>query len=205
VATFFFLNIAESVQKTILKTHGFPTIDSQQPMAVGSPEISIGPPTIILSRSETAEIEYIPERFLLRLNTNLVDLRDSFQRVCKAFEAFHYGFSEVARYFEINVPNHPIEIPNLGKKIRKEVLLGKFGEISRVFGEELGVYNFGISNLETPLTDKWLNLQFTPDHNSPNNRLLFRLTRRCGSVSEVDTFLTSLEERIDQVIRLFMS
>ncbi|MCS4537592.1 MAG: hypothetical protein HYY67_01860 [Thaumarchaeota archaeon] len=205
MATFLFLNIAESVQKTILKTHGFPTTDSQQPTVVSPSEISIGPPTVILSRSETTEIDYVPERYLMRLNTNLADLRDSFQKVCKAFEAFHYSFSDVARYFEVNIPNHPIEIPNLVKTVRKEVSLGKFGEIKRVFGEELGVYNFGISNLETPLNDKWLSLQFTPDHNSPNNRLLFRLTKRLGSVDEVDTFLTSLEERIDQVIRLFMS
>ena len=159
VAIFFKLNIHPNIQKEILgKEEGFmiaaPEIANRE-IALG---ISMGPPIIPIAEIENAKIEYIGERFLLRIKTSLNKIHEVSKKILSAFENSGYPISEMVRYCEFIFPEQSLEMPNVVNKLRKMISVSIGSSISTIFGIELKPYSFSLSYPETPLSDDWTHI-----------------------------------------------
>ncbi len=204
VAIFLKLDIHPNIQKEILSKGGFKAATLRVPAGEIAPGISIGPSAIPIAEIENAKIEYIGERYLLRIATTLNKIHEVSEKVGSSFEKSGYLFQEMVRYCEFNFPEQTLEIPFLVRKIRSMVNVPAAGVVSSIFGVELEPYSFSLSYPGTPLTDQWTHIAFTPEPNNPKNRVILKITKRTPTYSEMIDFLSDIETKIERVKELFL-
>jgi hypothetical protein len=106
------------------------------------------------------------------------------------------------RYVEINFPSQPIDIKEAVKGIRSTIIIKNGGQLSKLVGNDVGVFSFSLSSPETPLTLNWLHLRIDPDVNSPNVRLSLSIIKRADKFSEATGFLTKIPQILAAVKQL---
>ncbi|MBE0515771.1 MAG: hypothetical protein IBX41_00035 [Methanophagales archaeon] len=203
VAIFFKLDINPNIQMEILSKGGFKAATQRIITREIAPGMAIGPSFVPIAETENATIEYNGERYLLRLATSLNKIHKVSEKVSSAFEKSGYPFSEMVRYCEFNFPDQSLEIPDLINKIRSMITVHTAGVLSSIFGVELEPYSFSLSYPETPLTDQWMHVTFTPESNNPENRVILKITKRTPTYDEMLDFLLDIESKIENIKDLF--
>jgi len=202
-AIFLKLDIPPNIQKEILSKEGFKIAALQIPGEI-APGISMGPPALPIAEIENGKIEYVSERYLLRIATSLNKIHEVSKNVLSAFENSGYPFSEMVRYCEFSFPEQSLEMPNVVNKIREMISVPIGSDISAIFGIELKPYSFSLSYPETPLTDEWTHITFTPEPNNPKNSVMLKITKRTSTYSEMLGFLSDIESKVERVMGLLV-
>jgi len=201
VAIFFRLNINLNIQRRIFREEEFGGTLVEPPKEI-APGIAFGPSEIAVTEIDKSKVRYNADRYLLLIESDLNKIYEVNKKVASVFRKYYYPFSEVVRYCEFNFPDQPLEISDLANKIRSQIKATNF-DIGAIFGMELKPYSISFSYPESPLNDYWMHVQFTPDANSPNNRIILKITKRTQTHDEMIEFLLGVKDKILQIRGLF--
>lgn len=201
VAIFFRLNINPNIQREIFRVEGLGTSLVEPPKEI-APGIAVGPAEIAITEIDKSRVGYNADRYLLRIESTLNNIYEVNKKVASVFGKYYYPFSEVVRYCEFNFPDQPLEIPDLANKIRLKIKATNF-DIGAIFGMDLKPYSISFSYPESPLNDYWMHVQFTPDANSPSNRIILKITKRTQTHDEMLEFLLGVKDKIMRIRGLF--
>ncbi|MFQ5979944.1 MAG: hypothetical protein ACE5OZ_17575 [Candidatus Heimdallarchaeota archaeon] len=159
-----------------------------------SQDVQIGPPVLLLGSVDEIKFEYIGERYLLRFKCSIGQMKRLFEEVCEAFSE-DFAFSNTVRYFEFNFPGQPIPIDGGVNQIIRTLDVPSAKKVSQYFDiDELGPYSFSLSSPQSPLNDRWINLDFTPLPTNPEGAIFLRITKRAKTDEEMKTFLQKMTD-----------
>jgi hypothetical protein len=167
-----------------------------------APGIAFGPPIMPISQYKTTRIEYIGERYLLRQNGPIAELVELNQLLPSLFEKQKYSLGDNVRYCELDTEFTPLMGRGVIEWVHSHVK-ADMENLSKACGEELKTFSFWATNSDTPLSDEWLNVVIQPDLNSPHSRLLWRITKRTKTHSELAEFLKKVNPIIEELGRMF--
>lgn len=201
VAIFFRLGIGPNIQRRIFGEEGFDISLMTAPKEI-VPGVAVGPADIPITEMDTAKVGYNPDRYLLRIESDLNKIYEVNKEVASIFEKKYYPFPKVVRYCEFNFPEQHLEIPDVANKMRSKIKATNF-DVGTIFGIELKPYSISFSYPESPLNDYWMHVQLTPDANSPNNRLILKITKRTQTHDEMLSFLSGIKNKIMRISGLF--
>lgn len=167
-----------------------------------APGLTIGPPSLAISQYRNTRIEYGRDRHLLRQSGPLIELIELNEILPSLFEKQRYSLNELVRFCELDTRYNPMIGKGIVDWIRSNVKINLEG-LSKVCNEELKPFSFWVSNSDTPLTDKWLNIMLQPDVNSPHNRILWRIIKRTETHGELSEFLKRVKTIKEELARMF--
>lgn len=203
VLIFFKLDIQLPALKSIFSSvENFSDLVGQRRPAQIAPGLTIGPSSLAISKFKNTKIKYTGDRHLLRQSGPLSELVELSEILPSLFEKQSYSLEEIIRFCELGVHFSPLMGKGVVDWIRENVKVNLEG-LSKVCNEELKPFAFWASNSDTALTDNWLNFIFHPDVNSPHNRLLWRMTKRTKTHSELTEFLKRTNAIVEELGRMF--
>lgn len=167
-----------------------------------APGVTIGPPSMPISKYKGVKINYVGARYLLQQNGPLTELLEANEILPSLFGKQGYSLDELVRFCEFDIPYTPLVGKGVVDWIRSNVKVD-LKSLSKVCNEDIKPFAFWISNSDTPLTDDWFNIILQPDINSPHNRLIWRLVKRARTHSELSEFLKRVKPIIDELGRMF--
>jgi len=199
VAVFFKLNLPIPIQQGILQKSGYKLTHTVPKEA--APGVIIGPPTMHIADDEETKttIEYVDDRYLLRIVSPLKDLHKQNKIIASSFKKGEYSFSDIVRYCEFYFSSPSLDAPELIKKI-KSINIGELSSPSLI-GKQLRPYSISVSDPSNPLTDEWTYVSFIPDANCAENKIAIRVTKRTKTHNDMLNFLESIGGRIEEMIK----
>ena len=167
-----------------------------------APGVSFGSPMFAIAQYKHIRIEYLSERFMLRNSGPLEELVELINQLPTLLEKQGYMLKDIVRYYEFDTQSKPMIADSVVDRVRANTQIDLSG-LSKACGEELKPYMLWVSNLDTPLSDKWLNITLQPEVNSPHKRLIWRIVKRTETFKEFSEFLMRTEEIIKEIERMF--
>lgn len=198
VAIFFKLNLPIQIQQEILQENGYKLAPGVPRGIV--PGVMTGPSTIHIADDEETKtkIEYVSDRYLLRIIGPLKHLYKQNEKVASSFANERYLFSDIVRYCEFSFSSMPLNAPELIKKIRSVDIKGL--SFRSLIGRDFRPYSLSVSDPSNPLTDEWTHIIFTPDANCADNKITVIVTKRTKNHSDMLKFLEDIGDKINRII-----
>lgn len=203
VVIFFHLDVPLAALKSIFPSgDNFTSLLGERIPTEIAPGLSIGPPSIGISKYKNTRIEYIGDRYMLRQNGPIPELVELNDVLPSLFEKQSYALNDLTRYCEFDSHNQPLLGKGIVDWIRDKVKVD-VESLSNTCYEELKPFIFWLSNSDNPLTNKWLNIMFQPDINSPHSRLIWRILKRTENHKDLTEFLKNVDSIIREIGRIF--
>jgi hypothetical protein len=203
VVIFFHLEMPLPALKSIFPSgDNFTSLLGERIPAEIAPGLSIGPSLIGISKYKNTRIEYVGDRYMLRQNGPISELVELNDLLPSLFEKQSYALSDLTRFCEFDTYNRPLVGKGIVDWIREKVKVD-VESLSKTCHEELKPFMLWLSNSDTPLTNKWLNIMLQPDINSPHDRLLWRIIKRTENHKDLTEFLKNVDSIIREVGRIF--
>mgnify|MGYP000138423179 CR=1 FL=1 len=196
VAVFFRLRIPPPALKRIFSGDEFssppspPTVEIAPGIVVG-----VGPPReVIALYKNQVKIEYAHDKPMLHIIGPLEEVTKLLRKLPDMFKDYEFNLKEMCRYYEIVFHEQPVDIKNFISRLKQKVVVKNLEYLSKELGErELMVYRLSISNMESPLSDRWLEIILSPDPNAPHARVILKIVKRCPTFEEAIRFLRFVE------------
>jgi hypothetical protein len=203
LSIFFKLNLSPDIQREIFVYEGIEVPKTPPIPLEVSPGIQLGREVDIIGKLHDTILEYVSNRFLFRIRGPLNQISKVLEFIEVTFKNNFYPLSNLARYYEFIFPSQPLEIPQAVNKIRSKIDVDELDKLQSVFGINLNPYSFSLSYPDTPLTDEWSHIKFTPEVNSPHHRIIVEIIKRTSTYEEMKLFLTDIEEKILSLAKFF--
>ena len=118
-----------------------------------------------------------PERYALHLEGEINDVIEAFEKIRISFKEHAYDLDKICHYYEIVLPDQPVDIKGYIKALRKTLNFS-----FNLGGEIMMPYEVSFSNAESPVSQeyfyKWFHISIKPDANNTENRAILQIIKR---------------------------
>jgi len=206
LSIFFMLHIALPGLKQVFQDERFKEIPVRTPPSVQAPPgILIGPPEMPIAMFKSIRVTYTADRYHLKFEGPLNEILEIKELIPELFEKQKYSLPDITRYCEFMTLAQPIGLRGAVDSIRSNVTVDKIDRLNTVCGDQMKIFRFMLSNLNTPLSDKWFTISLQPDINRPHDKMFVQIVKRTPNFGEMKLFLDKLENIFSVIQEMFSS